>query len=124
MPDRNIDLLTKVRDQISGHPDQYDQTTWAYIDGRYCETPEWALARALDRDEFACVSTACVAGWTVLLAGEAPRPYDWRGTASQLLGLHPVEGEWLFHEDRTREEVLLGLELLIRGGNLLTLVEV
>lgn len=102
---RNIALLNQVMDHIEAHPDQHDQTMW--------------IAQPTSIDN--CGTTACFAGWSVLLhpktvwnpaKGTLTLPWirneldsDLPGTAQELLGLTTLEADWLFAADRTREEL-------------------
>jgi len=44
--------------------------------------------------------------------------YDIDELGRQLLGLDDYEAEWLFHEDRTKRQVLAGLRKLRDGGRI------
>jgi hypothetical protein len=111
----NIELLKRVRAQITEHPETHNQRVWA------------------KRTE--CGTTACVAGWAVLLAHPdaeltaldcfngmscgvllsdgTERAFNMYG--AELLGLTPDQRYWLFDEERTTPEVLGGLDDLING---------
>lgn len=65
--DEQIRRAYEVLDYIEAHPDKHDQSYWVNrMDGLV--TPELALGD--------CGTTACVAGWTVLLAGRSIVRYD------------------------------------------------
>lgn len=52
----NIELMTKVRDHVVAHPEQHNQGMWA--------------------EKTECGTTACAAGWTLLLGNpEVAREY-------------------------------------------------
>ncbi|QJY46695.1 hypothetical protein [Pseudonocardia broussonetiae] len=90
----NEDLLRRVLDHITTHPDQHSQDWWA---------------RRTD-----CGTVACIAGHTVLLTGhtidfETPDEYGNHGTklidrrrvedvAAELLGLNAEQAWRLFHD--------------------------
>lgn len=112
----NLHLLTRVRDHIRAHPEQHDQFYWV----RKSE----------------CGTTGCIAGWAVLLNGDALEPgkhfsgehdvstmdyalMDNRDTishfAQQLLGLSYSQREQLFLSDN--KEALEYLDdLIVRAG--------
>lgn len=83
MNERNDALLRKVGDYIAAEPHRYRQGEW------------------YDEDE--CGTTACVAGWTVVLHdGDVPRtecgtPYD--------PGIDRYAQEYLGIDDETAEEL-------------------
>lgn len=98
-----------VLDFIEAHPDKHDQDYWLMSFSRMPQggfTTETALKR--------CGTTACYAGWTVLLAG-LPIQYDpwgdtdkrWlvRNRAAVLLGLTDGEEQALFRHARDLADV-------------------
>ena len=115
------ELAQQVRDQIMFHPETHNQSVW------------------FQRME--CGTTACVAGWACMLAGDEVNAEDitglsvytvspnftWRqfdgvktiqsipSRAQDLLGLNGYIQEWLFHENRSREEVIQALDYLAKG---------
>lgn len=66
----NKELLLRVRDEILAHPEHFDMAWWAYhpkVDG--IETFEELDGEiASDLQAHACGTSACIAGWTVLLS--------------------------------------------------------
>ncbi len=74
-----------------------------------------------------CGTTACVAGWVTQLhvGWEEGRLYphpkgafyagDAEGLGARFLDLYNDEADWLFDADRTRDEVIGGLERIIKG---------
>jgi hypothetical protein len=105
------ELARAVHDQIFLHPETHDQTAYFSIGS--------------------CGTTACVAGWSLKLAGcEQQLCADglWRwahpvmverkkipNMAAALLDLSLDDAGWLFWDERTREEVLNGLNALANG---------
>lgn len=69
MPKKNVDLMLQVREQISREPETHSQGVWA------------------SRND--CGTTACVAGWAVILSGT---PMDWRAIPTTTL-VH--DEEWV-----------------------------
>lgn len=120
MPNRELAL--KVRDQIADHPETHNQKWWIrrirQAAGDYCQT------------------TACAAGWTVLLGDPTAEPVwssptsrtsssvllpDGSGLAfseyaAELLGIDRAMRIYLFDENRTVDEVLDVLNTIIDGG--------
>lgn len=114
-------LADKVEGKIRFEPDLHKQDMWitktSRVDG--------------------CDTTACVAGWAVLLSGlqpcfteerndchlawfvtESSEPYKMisiSSEAKQRLGLSMKEAEWLFDAYRRRDEVLAGLAAVREG---------
>lgn len=108
------ELAQAVHDQILLHPETHDQTAYFGVGS--------------------CGTTACVAGWSLKLAGckqhsddrglttgrwahpaAGERTYRIPNLAAQLLGLSLDDAGWLFFDERTREEVLDGLEAIANG---------
>jgi hypothetical protein len=88
MPELNEKLIACVLRHIEANPDEYDQNTWCSL-------------RDKEQDRSYCGTTACFAGWTVLLSKDvsewaAPRQYAIRIEAQQLLGLTDYEAASLF----------------------------
>lgn len=123
----NLDLLERVRDQILNEPDSYDQTQWSTMD----ELVDPVRRGRHNKVAVTCLTTACVAGWACSLAGDqmlVDTAHDYVATqryyytdrvltpeghitgiserAQALLGLDWHDAYWLFHWDRTRQEVL------------------
>lgn len=125
MAERNIDLLCKIRDQISRHPDQHRQAWWLrFPDDAVADSPAEALERVHPKDgEFTCLTTACIAGWAVVLSPRkkvlalAAAQFSWAATGQQLLGLDPYEADALFHNSNTEEARDL-LDALIEGEDI------
>lgn len=72
----NVDLLRATRDQVLMEPEKHDQATWGQF--RHKRPVKAALGEPVGDDVFglalssyalACPTTACVAGWAVILAG-------------------------------------------------------
>ncbi len=124
MPDRDIKLLTEVRDIIVADPTRWRQDAWAR------QTP--------------CGTTGCVAGLTVLLRGGT---WDWSkswkplfesdpeamvtewvildgeqesicSTATEMLGLSHTEADILFEGDNSYNTVINLLADLIDGEDI------
>jgi hypothetical protein len=115
----NRELAAKVRDQIADHPETHNQRWWirriAQDVGDYCQT------------------TACAAGWAVLLGDPTATPVfrgrestsvilpDGTGRgyseyAAELLGIDRDMRFYLFGENRTVDEVLDVLNTIVDGG--------
>jgi hypothetical protein len=106
----NPDRLAAVLEHIEQHPEQHDQGTWSM------------------RTD--CGTTACAAGWAVLLFAPDERfSYCSGGAASQhlvsgegipdfarcLLGLNYAEHNALFYEANTTEDTLLTGKRILAG---------
>jgi hypothetical protein len=59
-------LIDRVVDVIEHNPNAHDQSYWAWRDMDYSLT---APPLSISLDNFPCGTTACVAGWALLLAG-------------------------------------------------------
>jgi hypothetical protein len=109
-PELNTDRLTAVLAHIEQHPEQHDQGFWSM------------------RTD--CGTTACAAGWTVLLYAPNERfSYNSDGEASdflmssenipdlarQLLGLNFVEQWALFYDANTTKDTLLTGKRILAG---------
>lgn len=124
----NMVLLNRVIEFVTEHPENWAQETWGVHRGDHAPaTEQW------------CGTTACIAGWTVLLTepDEAPWGPGYGGTmqeldsdvqeiATRLLELNEDQRNFLFHEDRTLDEIkravaILGLN---SDANLFELVEI
>jgi hypothetical protein len=116
---QQIERAYELLDFLKNHPDSHDQEHWLYRIAPAIGEPMTA-ARALNE----CGTTACAAGWTVLLAGgeivlhegvpyalpTASVPGMLSGTsvhavASRLLGLTQREEDMLFWEARNFADV-------------------
>jgi hypothetical protein len=100
----------QVLDHIEAHPDLHDQDFWLHdsdsdrdrdadLDGPVVVTAQDVMS--------GCGTTACYAGWTVLLAGKPIIDYSWTtavrigrvsDVAADLLGLDGREEQQLFHD--------------------------
>lgn len=128
----NIELLRDVRRVIAQHPSRHDQTTYVRVGGKY-QMPLAASVRELrpyaytdvpqmpeDRHRPLCKTTACVAGWAVILGGDPDltlgdaslRPSFMFIRGAELLGISNPCASWLFCAERSREAVLWGLDWL------------
>jgi hypothetical protein len=111
----NIAALNEVMDHIDAHPDDHDQSFWA--SPVYDQHPDGTVS---------CRTTACFAGWAVLLHPDAKHesasdPIEFRGNylgtdaipalAQQILGLDWVEAAWMFNGNRTVDELRLAVRL-------------
>jgi hypothetical protein len=112
-PELNTDRLTAVLEHIEQHPEQHDQESWSM------------------RTD--CGTTACAAGWTVLLyAPNEQFAYYVHGVSSEaadylmsgedipclarrLLGLNYDEVQALFYGARTTEDTLLTGKRILAG---------
>lgn len=139
MPERNIALLTAVRDLIDTTPSAHDQAQWVVIpDSAVTFEPDSKYATV------SCASACCVAGHAAMLSGDkalvhtsdrreyknsivysVARVQDANGKtqfiedrAQELLGLTSEEANYLFLPDWKREYVLEMLNTLIAGGEL------
>lgn len=61
---RNIELLTQVRDLIKAEPAKLDMGLWGTVSADLVTFDNGSKAKV------SCGTTACVAGWTVQLAGD------------------------------------------------------
>lgn len=127
-------LLAAVRDLLVYNPDRHDQHHWVNNifgsakgivgDLRQYTTQELP-DEAEDEDNPVCGTTACVAGWTVIL-GDDPRAritdyevsFSGRTTtvadrARELLGLTSEQSGWLFDAYRDRDDIIEALGRLI-----------
>ena len=163
VPPPPAEVITRVARLIRDHPDRYNQRTWfssAFLPGWYDRygaagmyplQPRTSYVPVADLAQFGdqpvpdepadpgrplCGTTACVAGWAVILAGDpeislqfdggafrAPGsffPADIASYARQLMGLGEDQAEWLFDADRTTGQVLWALDALLAdpGTNL------
>src|SRR5207249_6411659 len=105
----NITALNEVMDYIDAHPREHDQTFWATP--VFDQHPDGTVS---------CLTTACFAGWAVLLHpdtthDDARSPIEFRGqylpndaipsVAQHILGLDWVEAMWMFNGSRTVDEL-------------------
>jgi len=107
----NIELMRRVRDQITAFPEKWDQHSWA----------------SEETDDFSeCGTTACIAGWAVALhTGESNlvkaaaklghSAWDTDLAAAKALGLDAGEARGLFYT-YSHERALDVLETLIKDG--------
>ena len=134
-PTFNVELARRVLTYISEHPRQHDQ--YSYVEpkdeGMVPDDPEAAYPDVLvvaenvkpTNGEYRCMTTACIAGWAVTLAGpaavrEACRGIDpsdpdiWFETGRRLLGMSRAEAAEVFLEtdDVGALELLEGLILV------------
>jgi hypothetical protein len=78
----NVELLTKVRDQIRDHPEVHDQEHWWKIvstevpEGFEVQNPDSTWYTDAKETLPQCGTSMCVAGWAVHLAGLKPAPED------------------------------------------------
>ena len=119
-----VSLAERVRDQIVQHPESHNQKVWV--------------------QQTSCGTTACVAGWAVLLSGatvvlvndllssgrvdrevqgfheclpadgDRHAPVPIYLLAERLLGITSAQSDYLFDSHRTRPELLRALDNLIR----------
>lgn len=137
----NVDLALRVLQYVRENPEQHDQHRYAQpapgldLDSYYDEPPPLELVEAVRPVEgrYACMTAACLAGWTVLLAGpeavdaayDRIDPYDrddrgslWFNLGQRLLGLSPAQAADIFM-DFDDASALAQLEALVeahRGG--------
>jgi hypothetical protein len=118
----NVELAIKVRDQIVDHPETHNQKWWMHRAKKWDDTGSY------------CETTACAAGWAVLLGDPTAEPVwssawdsssvrfpDGSGRAfsdyaAELLGIDREMRIYLFDENRTVDEVLDVLNMIIDGG--------
>jgi hypothetical protein len=124
----NTELMAQVRDLIEKHPEQHTQGSWLNSPG-----DDWACRRAVlaGQARQSCRTTACVAGWAVLLTAPADAVIkdDAREPcaavilpdgqhimvsqyAREALGISQCQSSWLFAGHRSRSEVLAALAFL------------
>lgn len=126
----NLELLEKVRDVILLEPEKHDQSAWM-------------SPGDTDGARITCPTTACVAGWACHFAGDVGITvlnkrrllevdnvlttdggiYPVESRAANLLGIsysnylgndwYVYDVDYLFESDRTRQEVLDSLDILI-----------
>lgn len=114
----------ELLDFLKNHPEHHDQNHWVLPAPGERVTPMQPMtaSRALAR----CGTTACAAGWTVLLAGgqmveqqpgatfveglDGMDGFMVPGAASVLLGLSGEEAEVLFYWAESLEDVAAGIE--------------
>jgi hypothetical protein len=137
------ELKKQVLKLIRKHPDRHDQSMWvssafgvfatAYADKiRKQLSRRKSVPDAPQSADGLCGTKACIAGWgailgsppgTLIIMGEYSSDVNVRfpdgkeeyiaDAAARLMGLEDDQSAWLFESDRTRGEVLDGLELLI-----------
>lgn len=109
----NTELLERVLQHITDHPEAHDQTTWARPD------PD-------------CGTAACFAGWTCSLAGYQLVPsHNWaaqvivngerrsiKHTATELLDLEPAQARTLFAGGNTLVHLQMMVKDLVNGEQL------
>lgn len=132
---RNSALLMRVADHIEQHPDTYDQRTWIQgdivyeINNRQGSEASSVIVACKVADKIAhmdidqCGTTACVAGWTVLLGAADVDPYSSgyiADQAAELLFNDPYDemSSWLFNESRNADTMPFVLRLLAGGASL------
>lgn len=133
MPERNIELLTKIRDLVKLAPQKLDMDYWSAIPFDVVELDDGSQARV------SCGTTQCIAGWAVQLQGyqflvgpgnsddgvyypesclaEDGRVVDIFDAARQLLGLTECEADLLFINVEN-SEAIDALNLFIAGKSL------
>lgn len=123
------ELAGMVLEHIEAHPETHDQFSWIVTDWK-----EWAGDSLPSMAELqSCGTTACVAGWTVLLGAPAEVRvqhqrdnadggvwsdfYRWvPDRATELLGITTAEADYLFDSTRSRAQVISHL-MELRDGN-------
>lgn len=121
----NMEKLDRVLRFIEEHPENYYQGVWAnHI------TEPGAEYHAPTPEANWCGTTACLAGWTVLLEGRhlawrqftrtsvadasavaiSGRPI--RAVAEEILELEPHQADYLFYSSRTAAQIEAAVELL------------
>lgn len=69
MPEKNVELARKVREHTRMYPDLLDMDTWIDKGGALDdEESHWGPVGDVE-NAVACGTTACFAGWTVVIAG-------------------------------------------------------
>lgn len=63
MPERNIELLTKIRDLVKLAPQKLDMDYWSTIPYDMVQLDDGSQAKV------SCGTTQCIAGWAVQLSG-------------------------------------------------------
>ncbi len=131
-PTLNVDLALRVLQYVREHPEQHDQDRYAQpgpdllVDEWYYEPPPLELTETVQPVEghYACMTSACIAGWAVLLSGPevVDAAYDgldydgradlWFGLGQKLLGLSRVQAVDIFL-DLDDESAIYGLEALV-----------
>lgn len=104
--DAQIAHAYRTLDYITSHPERHDQGWWLDL-GDDADVSIQYTDLDLDGAEGHCGTTACAAGWTVLLAGHTISE-GWKvtalddehvhGVAAQILGLTSGEAEALFFD--------------------------
>jgi hypothetical protein len=145
----DVPLLRKVREQILHHPETHDQGWWMttvamQVSGAAAAAPQYPRGERYfgHRQKVVYGTTACVAGWTVQLAGWQPvqedaqawadgiythrtfqvsevagaQPQTIPSVARRLLGLDETQADTLFDANNTRGHVLDLLEDYITRG--------
>lgn len=110
--ERNTELMLQVADFIESHPEQHDQKNW-FVDkkGGLVKYPT-----TTEIPEDRCGTTACVAGWAVVLSG-IRCTYWWDG-GRDVLGITQDEANFLFSCSLTTDQVLEALKLFAKGETL------
>ena len=90
----NKKLLLEIADHVESHPEQYDQETWVgRNDDNYVP-----CGPGKHIDPYDCGTSACIAGWAVLLSNK-PVPVSFQNEAAKLLGLSSSDAATLFDEN-------------------------
>lgn len=87
----NKELFEKIADHIEIHPDQWSQETWVDNGLHGHVGPGNVL------DPYDCGTSACIAGWAVMLSRQ-PIPNEWTMKGAELLGLQLSDAHTLFDE--------------------------
>lgn len=123
----NKDRLRAVRDAIVATPDKLDMTSWFERHGRLAnideDSPEMAeiVEKITTERRPICGTTACLAGWTVLMFGTredirgcVTDRQSWGRTAAALLDMPFPRAEALFMS--TNHAVLEHVDSLLLGS--------
>lgn len=121
------ELAARVLDQITNHPESWDQDQWWSGEEEYEFSVYVSDVRRTLEDE--CHTTGCVAGWTVAIALQEEGDKFDEGSeyisfaAHRLLQLSDDEASWLFRTTRTLEEVTAALRAIKNGKSLRKVIE-
>lgn len=100
LPDTTTERLLMVADIIELTPERWHQNAWVRDDESDNDPPPSLYAGKAN--EHLCNSTACIAGWGVLLspAGEVFDQFcDWESAGCRAFGIDPKLGWYLFDGD-------------------------
>lgn len=104
----NVELLQQVKVKILEHAASFDMTTWFNTGSTDdpCEILKTrSLAQLQAEVESKCGTTACIGGWSLLLAGKSQPSYRLMNSATALV----LDLDWDVETQRSEEAARLTL---------------